>query len=85
MKFYNLTKMNVNVGDTVYNAIGGFYEQITFVDRQGIHTKVCDGRMMNYSITGLLAGYVEWDNLPTTKVCHLINNNVTRIHAHEIL
>jgi hypothetical protein len=74
MKFYNISKLNLKVGDTVYNE-GGNSETIIAIGYYYMHTN-----KGSYRFTGLSA----YLHLPTM-VYQLITDRICRIHTHEIL
>jgi hypothetical protein len=70
MKFYNLYKLNVKVGDTVYDTCYQTYEQVIFVNHRDIKTDA----VYSYHSNGLLVGHAM-----TTSVHSLICNDIIRI------
>jgi hypothetical protein len=74
MKFYNITNLNVNVGDTVYHVDG--LEKIKAIDDHYIYT---NDNTYHYN------GIEEYAHTIDDMIYFLINDLVYRIYTHEIL
>jgi hypothetical protein len=81
MKFYNLTKLDVNAEDLVYDPYFKTCEQVIFVHHcNKIHNSITtkpissgtEGSVFNYCSTGVLYSYFGGTNQAHSLICNLI-------------
>jgi hypothetical protein len=88
MKFYNLTKLNVKAGDTVYayRDIYSAQECVVEIDlHYNIYTEVLRKYWNSPRFYEKHGIDWQWTNHYDVLLYRIITNNVTRIYTHEIL